>query len=115
MSDDKKDSKGAAESSKERKVDGFSVYTIIEYLSLIFIGYLVFRFFYNHYDLYHNSQQHMDGRVQPIYGPNLTRDLLDGIYNRDGNVTEQIEERTKFIYPMMISNQSFTFKVFLSF
>jgi hypothetical protein len=87
-----------------KKGSGLDLYKVLEYLALGYLCYLAYGFFHAHYVLYTNQNQQVNGNIVPIYGPNLTHSLLLGIYNKSANVEEQVEQRGKFIYPMMISN-----------
>tara|TARA_B110000285_G_scaffold219988_1_gene271256 strand:- start:751 stop:1167 length:417 start_codon:yes stop_codon:yes gene_type:complete len=98
-----------------KKANGLDLYKLLEYLALGYLCYLAYGFLHAHYVQYTGANQTVNGGIVPIYGPNLTHSLLLGIHNKSANIEEQVEQRGKFIYPMMISNQPFKFEVYISF
>ena len=111
-----KDVKTAEKKSRAvAKASGLDLYTLLEYLALGYLCYWVFGFIRGHYVQYTGANQVVNGDIVPVYGPDLTHSLLLGIYNKSGNIEDQVAQRAKFVYPMMISNQPFKFEVFISF
>ena len=110
------EAKNAGKSSRAvNKTKGLDLYKLLEYLALGYLCYWVYGFFNAHYIQYTGRDQRVNGGIVPVYGPDLTHSLLLGIHNKSGDVEEQVEQRGKFIYPMMISNQPFKFEVYISF
>jgi hypothetical protein len=111
-----KDAKAAEKKSRAvAKGGGLDLYKLLEYLALGYLCYWIYGFLHAHYVQYTGANQVVNGGIVPVYGPDLTHSLLLGIHNKSGDIDEQVAQRGKFIYPMMISNQPFKFEVYISF